>query len=69
MPIRFNEHNKVYNLVWTELLQTNEIPFASFEDIGVGTEVMAPWQHRGKVSYSEAVVVESCASKSHSFII
>ena len=35
--------------MWTELLQMDEIPFVSYEDIVVGTEVMAPWQHGGKV--------------------
>ena len=44
--------------MWTELLQMDEIPFASYEDVAVGTEVMAPWQDGGKVQFSEATVVE-----------
>lgn len=63
IPVQFNDHNKVYHLLWTELLQCgSELPFASYEDIVVGSDVLAPWQYGDKVQYSVATVVEESST-------
>ena len=50
----------MYNLPWSDLLQENELPFVSYEDLSVGVVVLAPWKHRGSgIHYSKACVVEA----------
>ena len=60
IPIRFEDYDKIYDLEWTELLQVDiEIPFAAYEELEKGMEVLAPWKDgRGShIQYSNAFVV------------
>ena len=45
IPIQFEDYDKVYALEWTELLQVgSEMPFAMYEELEVGMEVLASWK-------------------------
>ena len=60
IPIRFEDCDKIYRLEWTELLQVdNELPFAAYDELETGVDVLAPWKDgRGShIHYSKAVVV------------
>ena len=61
VPICFaDQKDKVYNLPWPDLLQENELPFQSYEDLTVGKVVLAPWKHRGSgIQFSKACVVDA----------
>ena len=63
VPICFEGDRKLYHLLWTELLTTDEVPFQNYEDIELGMRVMAPWcTTEGSISYSEAFVCDSAES-------
>ena len=58
--VQFKEGSgkKTYAIQWTELLNVNETPFSSFEELVPGTEVLAPYyQSDGKINFSCATVV------------
>ena len=59
VAIRFCEDNETHHLLWTELLTVDlELPFEKYEDLKVGTKVMAPWYTPDDdISFSEAFVV------------
>lgn len=61
VPIQFIEgQKKIYHLQWEELLIVeHEIPFEVYEDLQVGTHVLAPWCDKdGSIDFSEAVVAD-----------
>ena len=65
VPIQFLEgQKKIYHLEWDELLTVEgEVPFEVYEDLQVGTHVLAPWCDKdGDIDFSEAVVVEPQSS-------
>ena len=62
IPIRFEDYDRIYDLEWTELLQVDgEMPFAAYEELEKGMEVLAPWKDgkgsHTRVHYSKAFVV------------
>ena len=61
VPIQFLEgQKKTYQLRWEELLTVEgEVPFENYEELQVGTPVLAPWCDKdGDIDFSEAVVVD-----------
>ena len=60
VPIQFLDGGKkIYHIQWDELLTVgSEIPFEEYEDLQIGTHVLAPWYDKdGDIDFSEVVVV------------
>lgn len=63
--IQFVEgQKKIYQLRWEELLTVEgEVPFENYEELQVGTPVLAPWCEKdGDIDFSEAVDLQSTSA-------
>ena len=59
VKFKFEDETHTRSLPWNVLLTTDESVFLSYEDVEVGSQVLAPWTDGStkKVQYAKAVIV------------
>ena len=59
ISFKFVDGGTVHSIPWSELLDEQEFPFESFDDITEGLKIFAPWidDHSTAIRYAEAIVI------------
>ena len=62
--IRFDDDSRIHKLLWTELLNEDDISLYDFDEATTGRRVLAPWVHpkENVIRYAPAEIVDDSGS-------